>query len=97
MIQTEQLRYQGYLATPPLWLGDDVTNYAQVGLPNGPLSLDLPPALLKQRLGKRVEYYVFHQLRQAPGIDWITDSLQIRQKQRTIGEIDALYYDQGLP
>jgi len=92
-----ELQYQGYRTTPPLWNKEVLTLYPQIELPDNPehfLSKDGP---LPQRLGKRVESFVYHQLRHSPGIEWITDGLQIQEDNRTVGELDALYYDHGTP
>lgn len=88
--------YEGYRTTPPLWREGVLTAYPQIELPEGPKRFP-PDRDPPRRLGKRVESFVYHQLRHAPGIEWITDSLQIQQNNRTVGELDALYYDHGTP
>ncbi|WP_253930564.1 DUF1853 family protein [Lewinella sp. W8] len=65
--------------------------------------LEVSPDLVRdhhwknQRLGKLVEEFIIHDLQQADGISWVTESLQIQAKKRTLGELDALYYDHGVP
>lgn len=88
-------RYQGYKATPSLWRDSSITPFKQIEHPECP---GYPPTVLKNhRLGKLVEEYLFYQLKQAPGIEWVADNLQIQQEKITVGEIDALYYDHGIP
>jgi len=99
MTPTDQrhLHYQGYRATPPLWRDGVLTEHRQIDLPSGPDKLLPTEKDLPRRLGKRTEAFVFHQLRNTPGIEWIADGLQIQENRRTVGELDALYYDQGTP
>lgn len=91
------LRYQGYLSTPLLWQGIGVSPFQQVDLPES-TSLAGDSIIFKQsRLGKLVEEFVFHQLKKQDSISWICDNLQIQDGKRTVGEIDALYYEAGTP
>lgn len=92
---TQYLRYQGYRSTPVLWKGELLPSAPQISLAPGsgpPENQGLP-----RRLGKMVEAYLYHDLRQTPGIDWIADGLQIQENRRTVGEIDALYFEKGTP
>ncbi len=92
-----RLRYEGYRATPPLWEQVESFPYPQISLGSEsgqPFSTE-PQA--KQRLGKLVETFVYHDLQHLPDISWIADGLQIQKNNRTVGEIDALYYDGGVP
>ena len=84
-------QYQGYLQTPNLWLGNAVYNLQQLELLNNIQSLAFHETLPKNiRLGKRVEQFVFHELKQFPEITIISENLQVQQEKHTIGEIDAL-------
>lgn len=71
--------------------------YPQVRLSDHPEPTDGLPAFPFNRLGKLVEAFVFHQLKQQAGIEWIGDNLQIQHGKITVGEIDALYYEQQHP
>lgn len=92
-----KLRYQGYLSTPPLWEGDAVSPFQQIELTRNFEDLDDSAVFKNQRLGKLVEAFVFHQLKQQNTVAWICDNLQIQQGKRTVGEIDALYYNEENP
>jgi len=84
------LQYQGFRETPNLWLGAAVFglqayDYALVN----PLPItDINH--LPQRLGKRVEHFVSHELRQLSNLQLLAESLQIQRDKQTIGELDAL-------
>lgn len=91
-----QLRYQGYRATPPLWESLEVSPFRQIQLPVHPEKLDAAAQFRNQRLGKLVEEFVFFQLKKTPSVNWVFDSLQIQENKRTVGELDALYYDQDV-
>lgn len=90
-------RYQGYRATPPLWAKQELLPHPQITLPTGPTEIAPAANQNKQRLGKLAESFVYHQLRSLPTVEWIADGLQIQQNNRTVGELDALYYDRGTP
>jgi hypothetical protein len=92
-----KLRYQGCISTPPLWVSDAVSPFQQIDLAKIPAPVNKAIAFKSHRLGKLVEEFVFHQLKSQNSVSWISDSLQIQEGKRTIGEIDALYYNDGLP
>ncbi len=92
-----RLRYEGYRATPPLWEQSESFPYPQISLGSESVHPLRTEPQTKQRLGKLVETFVYHDLQRLPGISWIADSLQIQENHRTVGEIDALYYDNGVP
>lgn len=92
-----KLRYQGFISTPPLWLGSRVSPFKQIDLPRDAEIVDDATSFKNQRLGKLVEEFVFHQLKNQNSISWICDSLQVQKDKRTVGEIDALYYSDGCP
>ncbi|MEO8933088.1 MAG: DUF1853 family protein [Xanthomarina sp.] len=90
-------QYQGYLNTPNLWFGNTVYNLEQLELPSlQAKSFDetLPKNI---RLGKRVEQFVFYELKQNPKILIVFENLQIQQKKLTIGEMDALILIKNKP
>ncbi|MFL0352642.1 DUF1853 family protein [Xanthomarina sp. GH4-25] len=84
------LQYQGYVNTPNLWNGQLVYHLQQLKLSSN-LKTGFNESLPKNiRLGKRVEQFVFHQLKQDPQISLVFENLQIQQEKHTLGEIDAL-------
>ncbi len=87
-----KLRYQGYVATPPLWKNKDVSAFSQIQLNDDYNDIDDSAMFKNKRLGKLVEEFVFHQLKQNLSVNWICDNLQIQNGKQTIGEIDALFY-----
>ena len=90
-------RYQGYLSTPLLWTSDKVSTFPQIEL-NGQAKITDEGTVFKhQRLGKLVEEFVFHQLKHQAGVSWISDNRQIQDGKRTVGELDALYYEGETP
>lgn len=92
-----KLRYQGYVATPPLWTNTIMSQYKQIELEHKPQHLDDSMVFKNQRLGKLVEEFVFNQLQQQESVSWICDNLQIQNDKQTVGEIDALYYNEDKP
>jgi hypothetical protein len=57
-------RYDGCLATPPLWKGTAVSPFPQIEMVPGTAHLDNPAAFGQQRLGKLAEAFIFHALKQ---------------------------------
>lgn len=92
-----KLRYQGYANTPPLWLNTIVSQFEQIDLIPNIKGHTNSMVVKNQRLGKLVEEFVFDQLQKQEGISWVCDNLQIQNGKQTIGEIDALYYEQDQP
>ena len=92
-----KLRYQGYSATPLLWEGKRLPPFEQTSLAKHTDSLDEAIVFTNKRLGKLVEEFVFFQVKHQPTVTWISDNLQIQDSNRTVGEIDALYFHDGHP
>ena len=90
-------RYQGYISTPSLWKINTVSRFKQIELAQKSETPEGSIVFKNQRLGKLVEEFVFHQLRSQDSVSWICDTLQIQEGKRTVGEIDALYYDEETP
>lgn len=90
MTDTVSLQYHGFRQTPNLWLGAAVYGLKafDYDLPNHLPLADFQH--LPQRLGKRVEHFVAHELKQLSHIQWLADGLQIQRNKQTIGELDAL-------
>ncbi|WP_340155849.1 DUF1853 family protein [uncultured Winogradskyella sp.] len=91
------LRYNGYLNTPSLFKTDDLLKFDILQLKRNSKGLADTDEFKNQRLGKLVEEFVFHQLKQESHIKFITENLQIQNGKLTIGEIDALYYNNEQP
>lgn len=84
-------QYQGYLNTPNLWFGNLVYKLQQLELVSNQPSTSFQESLPENiRLGKRVEQFVFYQLKQVPQISMVFENLQIQQEKHTLGEMDAL-------
>jgi hypothetical protein len=92
-----QLQYQGYLNTPNLWFGNAVYNLQQLEYPqinSASFQEALPKGI---RLGKRVEQFVFHELKQLPQVSILSENLQIQKEKQTLGEIDMLLFMDNKP
>ena len=90
-----QLQYEAYVNTPKLWWNNSVYGLEQFSFKTEtsmPFSDPLPKGI---RLGKRVEQFVFHELRQVPQLNLVAQNLQIQQEKHTLGEIDALLVKDG--
>lgn len=85
-----QKLFEGYQHTPTLWrgslLGMRQYKLASTTVPFQPLDTSK-----KLRLGKWVEHFAAHQIANHNDLDLITDSLRIRQKKQTLGELDLLF------
>ena len=91
------LQFQGYLNTPNLWLGNNIYYLQQLEL-DSEKSISFNEVLPNNiRLGKRVEQFVFHELKQLPQILILAENLQIQQNKLTLGEIDALLLIKNKP
>jgi len=90
-------RYLGFSLTPPLWENKVVFPFQQIELPKHLTINDDSVVFKNKRLGKLVEEFVFHQLKGQASVSWICDNLQIQDNRRTVGEIDALYFNNTLP
>ena len=92
-----ELRYQGYVATPPLWKGNSVSQFPQIDWDiNSEINND-SVVFKNRRLGKLVEEFVISQLKKQDSVTWICDNLQIQNGKLTVGEIDALYFENEKP
>lgn len=91
------LRYQGYLETPSLFVSEDIVEYEVLQLQstyNNSIDTD---TFKNNRLGKLVEEFVFHQLKENSEIKIVSENLQIQNGKQTIGELDLLYYSNEEP
>ena len=92
-----QQQYQGYLNTPLLWKENGLLGLHQLELPiqhilefNDKISDHL-------RLGKRVERFVSAELKQNACVEVLLENTQIKQEKITIGEIDCILKQHGVP
>jgi hypothetical protein len=92
-----KLRYTGYASTPSLWKNNTVSQFKQIVLGCNSDVIDESIIFKNQRLGKLVEQFVFYQLKQQNTVTWVCDNLQIQNGKKTIGEIDAIYYQKDKP
>lgn len=85
-----QLQYLGYLKTPKLWNDNNIYNLQQLDW--SPVNHKNIQLVLSKgiRLGKRVEQFVFHELKQLPNTTILAENLQIQLNKHTLGEIDTL-------
>ena len=91
-------QYQGFVATPNLWDSDTLLyGIEQFTCKPLPRSKSIDTSNLPSRLGKRVEHFVCHDLKQHPALSLIAHNLQIQQHKQTIGEIDVLLVAAGKP
>ena len=85
-----QLQYEGFLNTPQLWGNNEVFGLQQFELSNIK-STPFEGVLQKnQRLGKRVESFLSHLLKQDSTIKILVENSQIQNKKITVGELDFL-------
>jgi hypothetical protein len=90
--------FEGYLQTPLLW-----SDAAIGGLKQFPLELNSPHLVhFKQhetrlRLGKWVEKFVAIQLKHLENTKMIAEGLQIKKDKTTIGELDIVCLQSGIP
>jgi len=88
-----QAQYNGFIKTPLLWK-NNVLGMKQLKLSTKVMTVfnEIIPNNL--RLGKRVERFVSHQLKQHTEIDILIENIQIQNEKITVGELDCiLKYD----
>lgn len=92
-----QLQYEGYCKTPSLWENAEIFDLHQFEIKNT-LTTTFEGKLPKNlRLGKRVERFVAHQLKQNASITILAENIQIQQERITVGEIDFLLKENQTP
>ena len=85
-----QLRYEGFLQTPKLWVGKTVQNLEQFDLKEVQSTVFQENISKVLRLGKLVERFVSHQIKLDPSISILAENIQIHQNKITLGELDML-------
>lgn len=83
------------LQTPALWFDDTLFNLQQLGFNDTKLFTIKNLELQQKRLGKYVETFICHYLKQLPDVIWIAENIQIKKDNITIGELDALFQHQN--
>ncbi|MBI9042157.1 DUF1853 family protein [Lutibacter sp.] len=92
-----QLQFEGFCKTPSLWKNATIFELQQFDLKITSTTTfegELPKYL---RLGKRVERFVAHQLKQDTTISILAETIQIQQEKITVGEIDFLLKENQTP
>lgn len=92
-----QLQYEGFLNTPFLWKSDTVFGLKQFEIPKINTSTFNNGIVKNLRLGKRVERFVMHELKQQPTINILADNIQIQNEKTTVGEIDCILIENEHP
>ena len=88
-----QAQYSGFLQTSLLW-ENSVLGLKQLKLPIKEMTVFNETISDTLRLGKRVERFVSHQLKQHAAIRVLIENIQIQNKKITVGELDCiLNYD----
>ena len=85
-----QLQYQGYFHTPLLWKSEPLFGLKQLELSNCDETVFNEVISANLRLGKRVERFVSHELKQYDAVKILKENIQVQHKKLTIGEIDCL-------
>lgn len=95
-VNTLQKRYEGFLDTHCLWKNNFVYGLNQYTL--DPTKNKVDTSINENlRLGKYVEQFVSFQIKRQTNTVFIDDNIQIQQEKRTIGEIDFLFLEDGVP
>ncbi|EPR70379.1 hypothetical protein ADIWIN_3735 [Winogradskyella psychrotolerans RS-3] len=97
MDKSTLLRYKGYLETSTLLKTIGLSGIDQIKLGSESDLIGDEFEFKNQRLGKLVEEFVFCQLQQQASVKWIVENLQIQKERKTIGELDALYFQGDKP
>ncbi len=92
-----QLQYEGFLNTPLLWENKEVYELQQFELSNLKTASFDSVLQKSQRLGKRVESFLSHQLRQDASIKILVENVQIQNKKVTVGELDCILKQHKTP
>ena len=85
-----QLQYEGFLNTPQLWKNNEVFGLLQFNLEIENTTQFNGNIVKNQRLGKRVESFLSHQLKQDTSIIILVENVQIQNHKITLGELDCL-------
>lgn len=84
-----QAQYNGYVQTSLLWK-NSVLGLKQLRFPTKVITIFNETIPDNLRLGKRVERFVSHELKQHNEIEILIENIQIQNKKITIGELDCI-------
>ena len=96
-LNNSNLLFQGYANTSLLWNHDAVFGLRQFDLPIESISKYSSTIPDKLRLGKHVEQFVSHVLKQDHNIKIYGENIQIMKGKITIGEMDCLLEQNDVP
>ncbi|GGI57462.1 DUF1853 family protein [Winogradskyella haliclonae] len=85
-----ELQYKGFLNTANLWKNSEIYGLEQFQFEAKLFSIENHSSFKEIRLGKRVEEFMSHQLKNLDNIDVLAESIQIKNDKITIGELDFL-------
>lgn len=89
-MKKNQLQYNGFYETAVLWTGDLGMGLEQIEI-SAKTTSHFPEVLPNYlRLGKCVERFVSHQLKQEESILILAENIQIHQHKITLGELDCI-------
>jgi len=90
-------RYTGYQRTPPLWKGklEGLTMFSPTTSPAS--THPEVPQVSHMRLGKLMEQFVLNDLQAHENIQLLSSNIQVFLGQTTIGELDCLLKQSGVP
>lgn len=89
-------QFNGFINTPKLWLNVNPFSIVQLDIPLTHIQ-ETPIIQKKVRLGKLIEHFVIHSLKQDNTVEILAEGLQIQKDKNTIGELDCLYTKDGKP
>lgn len=92
-----ELQYLGYLNTPCLWTHTSLLGLEQFEISKAVYKPYKKQKNLNQRLGHRVEQFVFQELSDDDSIQIIAQNVQIKADKRTIGELDCIIKHSNSP
>jgi len=92
-----QNQFQGYKKTPLLWKDNTVFGLQQFEIPKKNTTVFNEQLHDKLRLGKRVERFVSHELKQHNEIAILLENYQVQEGKRTIGELDCIIKQDDVP
>lgn len=92
-----QLQYEGFLNTPLLWKNDTIFDLEQFEIQSNKTTTFEGNIEKNLRLGKRVERFVEHQLKNISSIKTLASNCQIQNDKITVGELDFILQQNELP
>ncbi len=92
-----QRNFEGYLNTPLLWQDAEVYGFKQMIINGLTRQFSSDESTNNLHLGKLLEQFVFHQLKDDSTCSILAKNVQIQDDKRTIGELDALLMTENGP